>query len=455
MRITHSARRSTLMIGVITLLLAALTLGATSRASSSSTTQGVTKDSIKVGIALVDYSAIKDFVDYNHGDQKAIAQSYVDSINKSGGINGRKIIPVFKEYPPIPGGKPDPLSLCTSWAEDDKVFAVLGVFIDFTGQGQLCLTKDHKVIHIGHELDQPWIDAAPGGLLLTADATKEGVSASLVNLLASTGKLKGKTVAVVGDKDNESRVNDVIVPALKKAKVKTGSTAILSITGTDTTAAQAQVDSFIEKWKTEGVNAVFLAGNNVSAKQFAESIKAGLPKAQLITDTDTALQQARGEQQAGAKPNPYEGMLSGTGLTPTERWATKSPLLQQCVDIYQKASGTTVPGPDDEKVDSNGKKVQTDVAVVDFCGELFMFRDIAEKVGPDLTVANWQKTVNPLGPIAIVPDKYASLCKGKYAAEDSFRIVSYDSSLGTDGDWKQVTPIKDASGGKCAAKAAS
>ena len=38
--------------------------------------------------------------------------------------------------------------------------------------------------------------------------------------------------------------------------MKTGSTAILTITGTDTTAAQAQLDSFIEKWKTEGVNAV-------------------------------------------------------------------------------------------------------------------------------------------------------------------------------------------------------
>ena len=36
---------------------------------------------------------------------------------------------------------------------------MLGVFIDFTGQGQLCLTKEHNVIHIGHELDQPWIDA--------------------------------------------------------------------------------------------------------------------------------------------------------------------------------------------------------------------------------------------------------------------------------------------------------
>ena len=79
-----------------------------------------------------------------------------------------------------------------------------------------------------------------------------------------------------------------------------------------------------------------------------------------------------------------------------------------------------------------------------------MFRDIAKKVGPDLTTANWQKTVDKLGPIALVPDKFASLCKGKYAAEDSFRLVSYDSSLGANGDWKKLTPIKDASNGKCA-----
>ena len=94
---------------------------------------------------------------------------FVDYINKNGGIDGRKLVPVYKKYPPIPGGKPDPLSLCTSWTEDDKVFAVLGVFIDFTGQGQLCLTKEHNTIHIGHELDQPWIDESPGGLMLTPD----------------------------------------------------------------------------------------------------------------------------------------------------------------------------------------------------------------------------------------------------------------------------------------------
>ncbi len=310
----RALRRTTFTVCVVTLLLATLTFGATSRQSSSSSQQGVTKDEIKIGVPLVDFDAIKDFVDYEFGDTEAISKVFVDDINKNGGINGRKLVPVYKKYPPIPGGKPDPLSLCTAFTEDDKVFAVVGVFIDFTGQGQECVTKQHNTIHIGHEIDQPWIDASPAGLMLTPDRTKEHVAAALISLMSSTGKLKGKTVAVVGDKNNESRVNDVIVPALKKAKVKTGSTAILNITGTDTTAAQAQVDSFIEKWKTEGVNMVFLAGNLVSAKQFAESIKAGLPKATLVTDTDTALDQAKGEQDSGVKPNPYEGMISGTGV---------------------------------------------------------------------------------------------------------------------------------------------
>ena len=79
--------------------------------------------------------------------------AYWQMVNDQGGINGRKIVPVYKKYPPILGQKPDPLTLCTSFTEDDKVFAVVGVFIDFTGQAQECVTKKHNTIHIGHEID--------------------------------------------------------------------------------------------------------------------------------------------------------------------------------------------------------------------------------------------------------------------------------------------------------------
>jgi hypothetical protein len=272
--------------------------------------------------------------------------------------------------------------------------------------------------------------------------------------MASSGKLKGKTVAVVGDKNNESRVNDVILPALKKAKVKTGSPAILNITGTDTTAAQAQVDSFVEKWKTEGVDTVFLAGNLVSAKQFAESIKKGLPKATLVTDTDTALDQAKGEQDSGVKPNPYEGMISGSGITQSERWDKKNPALQHCVDVYEKATGETVPGPNERKTTASGKSLETDQAVTDACGDLTMFKAIAEKVGKNLTTKNWQKTVDSFGKVELPPDQFASLCKGKYDAQDDFQLITYDSSIGDAGDWKTISPLKDVSDGKCTKAAA-
>ena len=276
---------------------------------------------------------------------------FVDDINKNGGVDGRKIVPVYKKYPPIPGGKPDPLSLCTSFTEDDKVFAVLGVFIDFTGQGQKCLTKEHNVIHIGHELDQPWIDEAPGGLMLTPDAHQgAGVAPSLVNLLAETGKLKGKTVAVVGDKNNESRVNDVIVPALKKAKAKTGSTRHPEH-HRHRHHRRAGAGRQLHREVEDRGRQHRVPGRQPRLGEAVRRVDQGGAAEGAARHRHRHLArpgQGRAERRA-SKPNPYEGMLSGTGLTQSERWANKSPLLQQCVDIYEKATGETVPGPDERE----------------------------------------------------------------------------------------------------------
>lgn len=432
---------------VLAMISTVLTGGANAGAASN-TTQGVTKDSIKVGIAIVDYDSIKAFVDFTRGDQQKIAQTFVDYINEHGGVDGRRIIPVYKTYPPIPGREPDPLSLCTSWAEDDKVFAVLGVFIDFTGQAQLCLTREHHLVHIGHELDQPWIDAAPGGLLLTPDGTKEQGAKVLVTLLADTGRLKGKKVAVLASKDGEQRAEGTIVPALRARGVKLGSTGIVTVTGPETQASMAQLEAFIERWKTEKVDAVFISGLDMTSKGYVSTIKQALPKALLMTDASSTVHEASDEVVAGTKPNPYDGMLSVLGLTASERWAKKGPQLQQCVDIYEKASGTKVLGPTEEKV-VDGKKIQVDVAVTDFCTELFMFRTIADKVGANLTTASWQKTVDHFGSIDLASTPIASLCKGKYAADDAFRLVSFDPRIGESGDWKPLTPVRDASGGTC------
>lgn len=453
----RTARRSRWVVCLAALAVAALTLGASGggNAKLKNLGHGVTKDKIKIGFAVIDYDSIAEHVDFERGDQLETLRVFVDYINKNGGILGRKIEAFPKVYPPIPGRSPDPLTLCTAWTEDDGVFAVLGVFIDFSGQGQLCLTEEHNTVHIGHELEQTWIDQAPPGLLLTPGRTKESAATSLVNLLVQEGKLKGKTVGFLADQNSEGRVKDLALPLLQKAKVKTGSTAVLSITGTDTSAAQAQLDSFIEKWKSEKVNAIYMAGLQVAAKQFVEKIKEALPNALLITDSSSTDRQAQDEVKAGKTPNPYEGMLTVAGESASESWKDKRPMLQKCVDIYEKATGKTVPSPDAPEVASTGKTIELYVAVTDFCEELFMFKAIAEKVGPNLTIKNWQKAVDKFGAIELASTDAGSLCKGKYAADDAVRLVSFDSSIGEVGDWKAVTPIKDASGGRCTRKASS
>ena len=71
-----------------------------------------------------------------------------------------------------------------------------------------------------------------------------------------------------------------------------------------------------------------------------------------------------------------------------------------------------------------------------------MFETIAKKVGPDLNNANWTTTVDNFGPITITSTDFASLHAGKYDADDTFRLVAFDPTIGDAGDWKQVTPIE-------------
>ena len=194
---TGISRPSKWKIGFAALVVLALAVGAAGSATAADAKlkdlgHGVSAKDIKVGIAIIDYDSIADFVDFARGDQEKTAQVFVDYINKNGGVGGRKIVPYFKKYEPIPGRTPDPLALCTSWTEDDGVFAVLGVFIDFTGQGMLCLTKEHNTIHIGHELEQPWIDESPPGLLLTSDTTKESAAQGLDQSARRGGQAQGQ-----------------------------------------------------------------------------------------------------------------------------------------------------------------------------------------------------------------------------------------------------------------------
>lgn len=415
----------------------------TTIAQSTEPGVGVTDDEIKIGVVMVDYEVIKDHIDFNRGDQQAVTQAIIDDINDKGGIAGRKIVPVYKSYISI--GSKGPLEACTMMTEDEKVFATVGLLYDPSGAGQLCFTKSHKSILITNELSEAIMKKATPGLLLTPDALAERSTRTMLALADEQGLLEGKKFAVVAETGTSSRIDDVIEPELRKLGVELGTSGTLEISGEDTTKAQAQLDSLIERWKGEDINAVFISGLSTVSKTYVDKIKKAFPDALLMTDSDSS---AKGAAQdavnAKLDPNPYDGIISLAGLTDQQEFERKQ--TADCIKIWETASGTKVVAPKDITVGPDGKRTEIWITARDACNSLGFLKVIADRVGKNLNYENWINTVNTFGKTDQFPNTDAgSLGEGKYDANNNFSLVQFDPTAGTSGDWKALTPLQDTS----------
>jgi hypothetical protein len=176
-------------------------------------------------------------------------------------------------------------------------------------------------------------------------------------------------------------------------------------------------------------------------------LKDAFPEATLIADqTPTALSGGQDGVAAGIEPNPYEGLISADGLGSQARFET--PIMQQCVKTYEKATGKKVVAPEDVKPGADGTRAEIYASVEDACGDIRFFETIATKAGTKLNNTTWTKAVNSMGAIddELVLGNWASLHKGKYDANDTFGLVAFDSTAGTTGDWKPLTPVEDVAG---------
>src|SRR5262249_61573965 len=108
--------------------------------------------------------------------------------------------------------------------------------------------KKQQRVLITLYLTQAIMGKSPPGMIVTPSDVPERAASILVQLMQGQHMLDGKTVAVMSDSTRAKVVKDSIVPALQKANVKMGSTALLDIGTTgDFTDALTQLDSFVEK----------------------------------------------------------------------------------------------------------------------------------------------------------------------------------------------------------------
>ena len=110
--------------------------------------RGVTPTSIKIGINHTAplgpaFQAVGFGGDPAATDERRISEILVKYINEHGGLNGRKIIPVYNEYDAVGGGTWDSIAAeaCQKFVNDEKVFAVISGHVGQTDSLVDCLAK--------------------------------------------------------------------------------------------------------------------------------------------------------------------------------------------------------------------------------------------------------------------------------------------------------------------------
>jgi len=342
------------------------------------TAPGVSKDEIKIGVTYPDLDAIRDVTDISHGDYKATYNAVIDDLNKKGGIDGRKLVPVFAPINPI--GTAPAQEACLKLTEDQKVFATVGFFYF---DAPLCYVSQHDTPILGGTMNPTYLQQAKAPWM-TLDSGPE-VTPRAVDALVKSGDLKGK-IGVVGVATEEKNLLDAaVLPALKRNGIK-NTVAIIDVPLNDAVAATQQAGTIAEKFKSDGIKTVLLVGAAPSA--FSNALKNTDYRPKLVGTPFSTFQ--------GAAINKATDPALWKGSATADIAADfKDPSLQKCYGLVEKATGKTIlehapPGTPD---------YQASAAAA--CRYISLFAQLAGAAGKDPTVAGFGKAAAKLGSVTL------------------------------------------------------
>jgi ABC-type branched-subunit amino acid transport system substrate-binding protein len=228
---------------------------------------GITPTAIKLGILIPQDNSSDSGTSFSDvvGHPKDQWSAYVDAVNAKGGILGRKVQPVFREY--------DGLDLdaqraaCVYLTEQAKVFAVVNSG-GFYGDPILCVTQQHKTPFIGQAGEALDFYQKSNGLYFSTTPNKDRVLQNMVAAAVRDGAYKGKTVGLLSREGIDAiPVDRSLKPALKAHGITVTYESRISA---DDSAAQSQIPLEVQQMKSKGVDFVMLTTGLIVANVFAQ-----------------------------------------------------------------------------------------------------------------------------------------------------------------------------------------
>jgi hypothetical protein len=344
--------------------------------AGASANQGVTAKTITVGIPYVDLAAVRaQFgLKINQGSFPDAYNALFGQINAQGGINGRKIVPVFVAVNPT--GTAAAASSCTQLTEDNHVFAA------FAPLSPICYLEQGTPT-VGATVTGNVSQGAAQNFTVIAPSTAYDPFQFAV--LAKKGVFKGKKVGVFGGGVADQAEVTIVDNALKKNHVDVAETAVDSAPSTDQAASNQQQAVIAQRFQSSGVNEVVAVGTGSAVWLQAQDADQATYSPPWVATSETDL---AGVLTGKTYDPKYLTNVVATYPQTSQLNQWSDPLIQQCVHTIRKAyPGNPIASPVGQSASDTSN--DTYVSAMSACTNVAMFEAIAKAAGKHLTVASF------------------------------------------------------------------
>jgi hypothetical protein len=393
---TVRVRRSALafVAAAMTVMVAACTSAAAGAAPvpvshASTSARGVTATTINVAFPVANLDALASTYgfegDVEYTEQAKAINLFVNQVNDSGGINGRKINPIIVPFNPASDANMQ--ALCDQWTQGSPgVFAVLDGVGTFTGVNQLCVTQQGHTPFLGQwtTVTNFTRDGAP--YLWWTGPDDAEVLQALVDWGKAQGTIGGKAKlgVVAGDRASDQQaLNQYLLPDLKRVGV-TPLVETIPAQPSESAATSSDSTLVVEKLRQAGVTSVIplIPFNAFLPMLVAQTQQQYFPKL-LLSDYENSI-----ESSLGLIPVPFDKALDGQEGVTTETLGGVDdprpeseggydPSVRACWKIWHKAYPEIPKGNMNDDIEEQGP-------VQGWCQEIRLFTAAATAAGKNL-----------------------------------------------------------------------
>ncbi|HEY6622333.1 MAG TPA: ABC transporter substrate-binding protein [Acidimicrobiales bacterium] len=361
---------------------------ALNRASTS--TRGIAGNKINVVFPVVALNSLAGKVgfaqDAEFGLQVKAIHLYVNLINRSGGVNGKKINPIVVNYDPT--NENNMRALCKDWTEGSPAaFVVIDGAGTWTGDNQLCITQEGQTPLISAwSTVSSWTTKGSPYLWWTGP-DDAAILQTTVNWGLSSGLLGSthKVGVIAGDRaSDQAALKQYLLPDLERAGV-TPVVETIASDPSETATTNSEAPLVVQKLKDAGVDSVIpiIPFNAFFPVVNAETADNYFPKL-LLSDYEGTIQSA-----LGIMPVPDETALDGQqGVTTytlggfdddrPESQGGYDPGVRSCYDdwhkVYPQVVGAT----------GTSAFIEEQGPIEAWCTSIRLFATAAKNAGSDL-----------------------------------------------------------------------